>query len=55
MERTRREGGQTQEADGKAADEQAPALWRSALGWIGGIVFLVALAMLMVYLGSLIG
>jgi hypothetical protein len=43
-----------QQEDNPASDEKAPPLWRSALAWVGGFMFLVVLAVLLTWLGTLI-
>ena len=41
-------------APNNVTPDKAPPVWRSALAWVGGFVFLVALAMLLTWLGTLI-
>jgi hypothetical protein len=38
----------------KKIDDGTPPLWRLALTWIGGFAFLVLIALLMLWVGSLI-
>lgn len=65
IERTRREGEEAQKAlegettsktgnSGKVGASAPAPLWRSVLIWIVGIVIMVVLAMLMVWVGSLV-
>jgi hypothetical protein len=58
IERSKRDAAQTPPPDGLSGepekDPQTPPLWRSALGWVASIVFLVALAMFLLWLASLI-
>jgi hypothetical protein len=35
-------------------ENQGPALWRTVLGWIGGFALLVFIALVMVWVGSLV-
>lgn len=41
-------------SDAPSGKSDGVSLWRSALGWIGGMLVLILLAMLMVYVGSLV-
>ena len=54
IERTKREGEEFHASHPATPAQKREQAWRSILIWIGGIVFLVALALLVAYIGSLL-